>query len=300
MLYPVYDENETIAPAEPSPPVKTPREAPGLVDVLVLYALALLYTNVMGTPFAALPPFWGMSLFTLGIGLMPVLYAAVRGFPLSSSFPLGKIAPGQRTGALLMTLGLVSLALAATGLLILLMPSGMSGFEDTAIALTGLNDWAAVIAVGVLPALCEEILFRGFILSGLARITGKWRAIAVSAALFGILHQDPARIPITAGVGLALGYVAWETRSIELSAAMHCLYNLSLFFMSRLAGAAQGLSETQGLALDAAGSVSAPWGLGILSALMPLAPFVAFGVLLVRAGAKRVRARRDTESIPRL
>ena len=169
-----------------------------------------------------------------------------------------------------------------------------------AIALTGLNDWAAVLAVGVLPALCEEILFRGFILSGLGRITGKWRAIAFSAALFGILHQDPARIPITAGVGLALGYVAWETRSIALSAAMHCLYNLSLFFMSRLAGAAQGLSETPGIALDAAGSVSAPWGLGLLSALMPLAPFVAFGALLVRAGAKRVRARRDPKAVPRL
>ena len=46
----------------------------------------------------------------------------------------------------------------------------------------------AVLLFAVIPAICEEVAFRGFILSGLESAHRRWTAIVLSAFLFGFLH----------------------------------------------------------------------------------------------------------------
>ena len=45
-----------------------------------------------------------------------------------------------------------------------------------------------------MPAICEELAFRGFILSGFRRLGNKWRAIVYTAVLFGVTHLIRAAI----------------------------------------------------------------------------------------------------------
>ena len=48
--------------------------------------------------------------------------------------------------------------------------------------------WQAVLLFALLPAVCEEVAFRGFILSGLRHMGHKWRAILISSIFFGVAH----------------------------------------------------------------------------------------------------------------
>jgi sodium transport system permease protein len=92
-----------------------------------------------------------------------------------------------------------------------------------------------VALFALLPALCEEIAFRGFILSGLRRLGHRWRAILISAVFFGIAHQILQQSIITAAVGVVLGFLAVQTGSLWPCIAFHATHN-SLMLLVHDAG----------------------------------------------------------------
>lgn len=80
------------------------------------------------------------------------------------------------------------------------------------------------VYVAVLPALLEELLFRGLILKSLLPY-GKWGAILISSMLFGLMHIDPPRIIFATFIGIALGICYEATRSIKFGVLIHFLNN---------------------------------------------------------------------------
>ncbi len=82
----------------------------------------------------------------------------------------------------------------------------------------------AFISVAIVPALCEEFLFRGCILSNLLPY-GKGTAIFVSAALFSMMHGNFAQFFYTFVAGLVLGAVYVETGSIWPCTFIHLFNN---------------------------------------------------------------------------
>ncbi len=84
--------------------------------------------------------------------------------------------------------------------------------------------WFTIFVVGVLPGICEEVMFRGFILSAL-RKKGLWYGIVLSAILFGAFHLDPFRfLPVTL-LGIWLGYLAVKTNSLYVPILAHFAQN---------------------------------------------------------------------------
>lgn len=83
----------------------------------------------------------------------------------------------------------------------------------------------ALLVLALLPAVCEELLFRGFLLGGLRTSTGKWPAIVASAAVFGVFHFFVFRFAVTAGLGVILAYLCWQSRSILPAIVTHALHN---------------------------------------------------------------------------
>ncbi|MGH7163199.1 MAG: ABC transporter permease subunit/CPBP intramembrane protease, partial [Planctomycetota bacterium] len=92
------------------------------------------------------------------------------------------------------------------------------GLERVVALLQGAPPWIALLLLAALPAICEELLCRGFLLSALRPRLGAARAVVVSAALFGLLHVDLYRLPATFLGGLLLGYVCLATGSVWASA----------------------------------------------------------------------------------
>ena len=80
------------------------------------------------------------------------------------------------------------------------------------------------ITTALVPAFCEEFLFRGTILSTLMPY-GKSTAVVVSAVCFGLMHGNLYQFLYTTVAGLILGAVYVVTDSIWPSTIIHMLNN---------------------------------------------------------------------------
>ncbi len=102
------------------------------------------------------------------------------------------------------------------------------------------NWWMLMLLMAVLPAVCEEIAFRGFILSGLRHVGHKWWAIGLSSVAFGMVHPIFQQQLAAAAVGLVLGYLAVQTGSLLLCMLFHAIYNGLGLAVSEAIGASEG------------------------------------------------------------
>lgn len=72
--------------------------------------------------------------------------------------------------------------------------------------------------------ICEEILFRGFILRAYEKL-GMWPGIMITALLFSILHLNIQNILAPFFLGIILGYVVYKTNSILAGIIGHFINN---------------------------------------------------------------------------
>lgn len=106
---------------------------------------------------------------------------------------------------------------------VLPMPSGQGevslfqGSGDHAIGLLAL--------VVLSPAICEELFFRGALLSGLRRDLPAWRVIALEMLFFGLVHMSIHRFVPTALLGGVLAGVTLRARSLWPAVILHAAYN---------------------------------------------------------------------------
>ncbi len=102
----------------------------------------------------------------------------------------------------------------------------LDGFEQFGKAFQSApNAWLPFVLIAVLPALCEELAFRGFILSGLRHLGKKWWAIGLTAVFFGVAHATVQQSIGAAVLGLVLGYLAVQTGSLIPCMLFHMTYN---------------------------------------------------------------------------
>jgi len=107
------------------------------------------------------------------------------------------------------------------------------------------NWWVLLLLIAVLPAICEEIAFRGFVLSGLRHVGHKWWAIGLSSVAFGMVHPILQQQIAAAAVGLVLGYLAVQSGSLLLCMLFHAIYNgLGLAIAEMIGSAGEQLSDS--------------------------------------------------------
>ncbi len=87
------------------------------------------------------------------------------------------------------------------------------------------NLWAMIALIALLPAVCEELAFRGFLLSGLRHMGHRWGAIVLSAAIFGIAHGLLQQSVMATLTGIVLGYIAVQTGSLIPCMVYHFINN---------------------------------------------------------------------------
>lgn len=114
-----------------------------------------------------------------------------------------------------------------------------------------------VFFLALVPALTEELFFRGYVLSGVRNALGKWAALLVVSLAFGLFHYSIYRLAMTAGLGLLLGLLAIQYRSVWPPMLAHFLHNA----ISTLAGREDGLRPVlTALGLPAAEDAPLPSG----------------------------------------
>lgn len=144
--------------------------------------------------------------------------------------PLFKTLKAQRCDkryyliAILMQIGLFALAEVNTLFLQFLENFGYV-FND--VALPSVEGWGfvgALVVVAVLPAIFEETLFRGVVLSGLKQF-GQIGSALLCGALFSLYHQNPPQTIYQFICGTAFAFIAIRSGSILPSILSHFINN---------------------------------------------------------------------------
>jgi membrane protease YdiL (CAAX protease family) len=85
--------------------------------------------------------------------------------------------------------------------------------------------WAILLLISVMPAVFEELAFRGVIQSSLERVLNGRDAWLIQAALFSVLHLAPIIFPSHFIMGLCFGYLRQRSRCVYPGMLLHAAWN---------------------------------------------------------------------------
>jgi ABC-2 type transport system permease protein/sodium transport system permease protein len=128
--------------------------------------------------------------------------------------------------------------------------------------------------MAVVPAIFEELCFRGFIFGALRTRLSALLTIVVSALLFGVFHEIlySGRLLPSTFLGLVLGWVRLRTRSVLPAILLHALNNGLLltvaYYGNELQTRGWGVEENKHLPISwqALAVIGIIFGAGILVA----------------------------------
>ena len=106
-----------------------------------------------------------------------------------------------------------------------------AGIDPDLLGNGGLLVLYVFVLVPLLPAVFEELLFRGVIMRGFSE-WGKTAGIILSAAAFALAHGNTDQIVYQFLFGLAVGFLVMETKSLGVGMVAHFTNN---FFVQALA-----------------------------------------------------------------
>lgn len=133
--------------------------------------------------------------------------------------------------------------------------------------------------VAVSPAICEELLFRGAMLSGLRDKLPAWGTILLIGTTFGLFHLSVYRVVPTGLSGLLLAYIALRSGSIFPAMFAHFLLNASLILLQTNTLPQGMITYLEGLSLEEHGFPITLLLGGVIS--------LAVGIAVVELGARR-------------
>ena len=210
-----------------------------------LEAMVLVLAILLFAPLQASLGWAGLILTELAFLALAVGTALLHKTPLEEVFPLKRPTLRELGGVLLLNLSGLMLSVFATHVSLILLPQSMPEIKELHDFLyTGQSLPVMVLVVAIMPAICEETLQRGAILSHLRSLKKEWLIILIMGILFGLFHLSALRFLSTAILGALLSYLMIKKNNLVLPMLMHLVNNL----VSVMAGTMA--SENAGQALD--------------------------------------------------
>ena len=85
--------------------------------------------------------------------------------------------------------------------------------------------WFGLLNIALIPAICEEILFRGYVLRAFEKSWGPIVAVIVSGLIFGLFHIQLGNVFPLATLGVVLALMTWLSGTIWPAIIAHCINN---------------------------------------------------------------------------
>jgi membrane protease YdiL (CAAX protease family) len=146
-------------------------------------------------------------------------------------------------GILAMIVGILALsqALESLALLVGVGPgANLDWIARTLATATPLTLALAVLVIGGLAPVGEELFFRGFMLTRLRQVWRAGPAIVVTALAFGLIHGEWVHGLLATGIGLYLGLVTVRSGSVIPAVICHVANNTASVVLSVAIGSPQG------------------------------------------------------------
>jgi ABC-2 type transport system permease protein/sodium transport system permease protein len=113
-----------------------------------------------------------------------------------------------------------------------------------------------LLTLALVPAVFEELCFRGFLISSLRTVVSAGWAAVIAAVLFGLFHEviSPGRLMTSTFIGLVLGWVRVRTGSVLPCIVLHAVHNGLLLsinhWQEELAAQGWGVEEQAHLPIE--------------------------------------------------
>jgi|GEM_PF-154329 len=170
---------------------------------------------------------WGVFGIQMIILLIPLLFAIYTKRDLKRTYSVKAPRPYAMLAALVLMIGTIVLGIVLTSIVSAIFPQSAETVSTELYSmLLGDNIWETIFIVALAPAICEEMMFRGFVLSAFKSKYKAATSILLVAVIFGVYHMSIVRFFTTALLGASLAYMVHRTGSIFISMTMHFMNNL--------------------------------------------------------------------------
>jgi sodium transport system permease protein len=192
--------------------------------VLRWFALMWVVTFIVALNIPALATFRRQLLFNEVLIMLggTLLMLKVYRLNIRETLSLRRVKPAVWIGILFAIPSANLTALGVFRLVNMIIPAPqqlMERFGD--VIPKGMPTWQLVLYIAVLPAICEELAFRGMLLSGLRRKLRPAGLILSVGVIFGLFHVALYRLVPTAALGMVLTAIALMTGSIFPGMLLH-------------------------------------------------------------------------------
>ena len=185
--------------------------------VIILFVNALLFLK-LGIA--------GMGIAEALLAAVPLMLVLLRKEKITERFNLRLPSIGSFFSAVLLMMGATMWENAATYIYIALF--GMPESNDMAFLeqyFSTVSPLLVLIIIALIPAVCEELLFRGYLFDSFKGKKSKVWAVIITSILFSVIHFDLYKaVPILI-MALAFGYITAKTNSVLIPMIFHFINN---------------------------------------------------------------------------
>ncbi|HCD33832.1 MAG TPA: hypothetical protein DER01_15585, partial [Phycisphaerales bacterium] len=171
---------------------------------------------------------WTAVLMPVFFAILPALMLWYFKLEMKPTLALGKAAPRYWLSGLLLGLSMwvVGHEIFVIQEYILPIPEALIQQQAPMEALMKNQPlWWLLLVVAVVPAVVEEMCFRGMLLNSLRANSRRYIGLLVTAAAFAMFHFLVYRLALTFVLGLFLAYLCWQSRSIWPGVLAHFMNN---------------------------------------------------------------------------
>lgn len=200
----------------------------------------IFYAVLLGV---ALPLFWmpeslkvkGLMVASVIDALIVLVYHRISGVALRPMLGTGPAVSRWSVAGMVLLVPLLALNLGYHRLLVSVL-----GNEDFVVNLTEVfrgepgGLWIALGTICLMPAVWEEIAFRGLLQTELTAAVGAGEGLLLTAIFFATIHAAFLSWPYLFLLGLVLGWLRRRSGSLVPGMVAHFLHNLAILIAERL------------------------------------------------------------------
>lgn len=271
---------------------KFPKPGPLAAVVVMLLELGVSFYVLAAAQYYL--GMWGMVITELAFVAISLGAAWVVGLNVREMLPFKRIRVNEFFGTIVIWAGALMLVIIINLIFFYFFPEGLEVNADIS---SFINSWPAIPAlfvVAVMPAVCEEMLHRGFIQRCfMKKIKSKMLTCIIMGIFFGLFHMDFYRFIGTAILGGILSYVLITTDNFFYNMLFHFVNNFFAQMLSILAG---DMTET----IDTAETLTRgtiPMALAAYLIIGCVTPFLLLGGSMLLKGLNRIKAEGTTKLV---
>jgi uncharacterized protein len=118
-------------------------------------------------------------------------------------------------------------ALGKAGAEVVRQQAKMDAFIRALVTGHGISGFLAVaVVLALVPAFCEELLFRGYVQKNYTKSLSAHSAVMLTGLIFAFFHLNPANLLPLAFLGWFIGYIYVRSDNLAVSAFVHFVNNL--------------------------------------------------------------------------